>query len=116
MSLIPEFQLGLWNAWLLVLSFLLMFIILGVLDRLRGQKRSSRPRSPPLNEKEKKLDRIALLIFLAPVIYSFFLPLKLGTAWLYIGLLVHLFGIVFAIIAATNLMNTPLDRPATKGL
>ena len=116
MSLIPEFELGLWNAWILMLSFFLMVIPLWVLDRLRGQKGSGRPDTWPLNETEKKLDRIALLISLTYFIYSVFLPLKLGTAWLYLGLLVYLFGCIFGFVAAANLNNTPLDRPATKGL
>jgi len=116
MSLIPEFKLGLWNAWILILSYGLSFIVRYVLYRLRGQKGLGRPITPPLNEKEHKLDRIATLIFLASVIYSFFLPLKLGTAWLYLGLIVYLFGMIFNVVAGTNLINTPLDRPATKGL
>ena len=116
MLLIPEFELGLWNGWILILSFLLSFIVLGVLERLRGQKGLSRPSTPPLNEKEKKLNVIGIVIILASAIYSFFLPLKLGTAWLYLGLLVFLFGMIFNFVAATNLMNTPMDRPATKGL
>jgi len=116
MSLIPEFELGLWNAWILMLSSFLMIIPLWILDRLRGQKGSGRPHTWPLTATEKKLDRITLLIAGAFVIYSFFLPLKLGTAWLYIGLLVYLFGIAFTFVAGTNLNNTPLDRPATKGL
>jgi protein-S-isoprenylcysteine O-methyltransferase Ste14 len=117
MSLIPEFELGLWNAWIFVLSFLLMFVVWQILNRIhKGQKGSSRPNTPPLNEKEKKLHGISLLIFWASVIYSFFLPLKLGTAWLYVGLLVYLFGMIFHLVAATNFINTPLDRPATKGL
>jgi protein-S-isoprenylcysteine O-methyltransferase Ste14 len=117
MSLVPEFELGLWNAWIFVLSFLLMFVVWQILNRIhKGQKGSSRPNTPPLNEKEKKLHGISLLIFWASVIYSFFLPLKLGTAWLYVGLLVYLFGMIFHLVAATNFINTPLDRPATKGL
>ncbi len=116
MSLIPEFELGLWNAWILILSFLSMFIVFGALERLTGRKGSSRPMTPPLNEAEKKLDRIATLFFLVLAIYSFFLPLKLGTAWFYLGLLLHLFGWIFTIIAGATLMKTPLDRPATKGL
>jgi protein-S-isoprenylcysteine O-methyltransferase Ste14 len=108
--------LGLWNAWILVLFFLLMFVVFGVLERLTGRKGSSRPMTPPLNETEKKLDRIATLPFLVLVIYSFFLPLKLGAAWFYLGFLIYLFGWIFAIVAGTTLMNTPLDRPATKGL
>ena len=116
MSLIPEFKLGLWNAWIFVLSFLLMFIVWEVLNRLRGQKVSSRPDKPPFNESEKNLYGISQLIFLASVIYSVFLPLKLNTAWFYLGLLVYLFGMIFTIIAGTHLDTTPIDRPATKGL
>jgi len=93
-----------------------MFIGFYVLDRLTGQKGSSRPMTPPLNEKEKKLDYLGTLIILASAIYTLFLPLKLGTAWLYIGLFVYLFGMIFTVVAGTNLMNTPLDRPATEGL
>jgi len=116
MSLIPEFELGLWNAWVLMLSYGLMYLVLGGLVRLMGLKGSSRPITPPLNEKEKRLDRISSLIFLAFIVYSFFLPLKLGTAWLYIGLFVYLFGMIFTIVAGISFVNTPLDRPATKGL
>ena len=116
MSLIPEFEVGLWNAWILIIFYLSYFLVFFVYDRLRGQKGSSRPRTPPLNDTEKKLDWTAVMFFLAFVIYSFFLPLNLGSAWLYIGLFVYLFGMIFAIIAAINLLNTPLDRPATKGL
>jgi len=116
MSLVPAFELGVWNAWILTLSYLLYFVVFNVLNRLRGQKGSSRPSTPPLNEKENKLNVIGIVTVLASVIYSFFLPLKLGTAWLYIGLFVYLFGIIFNIVAGTNLHNTPLDRPATKGL
>ena len=116
MSLIPEFELGLWNAWILVLSFLLMFIVWEILNRLRRQKGSSRPDKPPFNEQEKRLYGISQLIFWASVFYSFFLPLKLGTAWFYAGLLVYLSGLIFTIVAGTSLDNTPINRPATEGI
>ena len=116
MSLVPAFELGIWNAWIFVLSYLLYYIVFIVYNRLRGQKVSSRPITPPLNETEKQLDRITVLILLAFIIYSFFLPLKLGTAWFYIGLAVYLFGVIFNIAAGINLYHTPLDRPATTGL
>ena len=80
MSLIPPFELGLWNAWIFVLSFLLLFIVFSVLDHLRGKKDSSRPDKPPFNEKEEKLYGISQLAILASNIYSVFFPLKLNTA------------------------------------
>jgi len=116
MSLIPDFELGLWNAWVFVLSFLLLFTVWEILNRLMGQKGSVRPNKPPFNEKEDKLYGISQLIFWASVIYSFFLPLKLGTVWFYAGLLVYLFGMIFTIVAGMSLDNTPMNRPATKGL
>ena len=116
MSLIPDFELGLWNAWILVLFFLLLFTVWEVFNRLRGQEGSGRPNKPPFNEKEKKLYGISQLMFWASVIYSVFLPLKPGTVWFYAGLLVYLFGMIFTIVAGTSLDNTPINRPATEGL
>ena len=116
MSLIPDFELGLWNAWIFVLSFLLLFIVFGALDRLRGKKGSSRPDKPPFNEKEEKLYGFSQLAIWASNFYSIFLPLKLGAAWFYAGLFIYLFGMIFVIIAGTKLDSTPVDRLATEGL
>ena len=116
MSLVPEFMLGLWNAWIFVLAFLLLFIIWGILDRLRGQKGSSRPDKPPFNEREEKLYGISQLALWASNAYSIFLPLNLGTAWFHGGLVIYLFGMIFTIISGITLDKTPVDKPATEGL
>jgi len=116
MSLIPEFELGLWNAWIFVLSFFSMFIVFKILDQFRGTERYSRPDKPPFSEKEEKLYGISQLAIWASNIYSIFLPLKLNTAWFYIGLFIFLFGMVFTFLAGTSLDATPTDRPATKGV
>ena len=49
-------------------------------------------------------------------IYTVFLPLKLGTLWLYSGLTVFLFGIVFTIVTIRNFATSPKDKVITKGL
>jgi len=116
MSLIPDFELGLWNAWMFVLSFFSLFIAFKILDHLGGKKRSSRPDKPPFNAKEERLYGISQLAIWASNIYSVFLPLKLDTAWFYAGLSIFLFGMVFTFLAGISLDATPMDRPATKGL
>jgi len=116
MSLMPEFELGLWNAWIFVLSFFSLFIVFKILDHLREKKRSSRPDKPPFSEKEEKLYGISQLAIWASNIYSVFLPLKLNTAWFYAGLSTFLFGMVFTFLAGISLDATPMERPATKGL
>ena len=116
MSLIPEFRLGLWNAWIFILSFLLLFIVFGILDKLRGKKRSNRPDKPPFDEKERKLYGISQLAIWVSNIYSVFLPLELNTVWFYAGLSTFLFGMVFTFLAGISLDATPINRPATTGL
>ena len=116
MSPIPEFELGLWNAWIFVLSFFSLFIIFKILDHLRGKKGSSRPDKPPFSKKEEKLYGISQLAIWASNIYSVFLPLKLNTVWFYAGLSTFLLGMVFTLLAGISLDATPIDRPATKGL
>jgi protein-S-isoprenylcysteine O-methyltransferase Ste14 len=116
MSLIPEFKLGVWNAWIFVLAFLLLFIIWGLLDRLKGQKSSSRPDKPPFTEKEKTLYGLSQLALWTSNAYSIFLPLQLATPWFYGGLVIYLVGMMLTLIAGTSLDSTPLDQPATDGL
>jgi protein-S-isoprenylcysteine O-methyltransferase Ste14 len=52
-----------------------------------------------------------------PIIYSIFLPLKLGTTWFYVGLPIALVGLVMYTIVWINLVSIqPGDGPATGGL
>ena len=122
MSLIPEFELGLWNAWILVLLLFvvemgLSFFIIRLFFNGTKSKESYRRHSirPQLSRLEKKLDHLSTVILIATLAYSIFLPLKLGTGWFYAGLLVYLFGMIFGFIAMINFAAAPLDKPATKG-
>jgi protein-S-isoprenylcysteine O-methyltransferase Ste14 len=51
-----------------------------------------------------------------PLVYSIFLPLRLGAAWFYAGLAVYLVGMAFVALAQTTFATTPPDKPATKGI
>jgi len=122
MSLVPEFELGLWNAWILVLSSYLivmglsLLIIRAFFTSNNKPVGSGRPHAPQLNEQEKKLYNISVVTLLATIIYSAFLPLKLGTGWFYAGLLIYLLGIIIGFIAMINFYTTPVDKPITKGV
>ena len=50
------------------------------------------------------------------LIYSIFLPLKLGTAWLYAGLAIYVISLIFSITALLNVALAPADKPITKGM
>ena len=114
MSLIPAFKIGLWNAWILIVYL----ILIGMVPMfLIGKERKQKMGWPPFNKTEKILALTTHAVIMpVAAIYSIFLPLKLGTAWLYVGLLVCFLGGVMAFTANINIAATPLVEPFTKGI
>ena len=55
------------------------------------------------------------VIYFPAIVYSIFLPLKLGTIWLYIGLPITLVGLLGSIVAMVNWAVTPAGEPVTRG-
>jgi protein-S-isoprenylcysteine O-methyltransferase Ste14 len=49
-------------------------------------------------------------------VYAVFLPLQLGTDWLYSGLIICLFGMIFTSVAILNFATSQKDKVITKGL
>ena len=111
MSLIPAFKLGLWNAWILTLPLIVLSIFVAkiLFKRESGE-------SPDLTNKEKVVFTAHHIIFLASIVYSIFLPLKLGTLWFYGGLLIYVSGMLFELLALLSFYNTAVDKPVTEGV
>ena len=122
MSLIPEFELGLWNAWIFMGSFVLVTAVLMTLiyryvwkdewKKAMGRLYIDVPRT----KTERRLTYIVYPVMGALLIYSIFLPLKLDTVWFYVGLFIYLLGVIFYIMAGVSFATTPLDKPVTKGV
>ena len=113
MSLIPAFEIGVWNAWIFILcSFIPLFITLMI---SKGREKGSNF-TAGFNKVQKNAHLSFHLIYILLVIYSIFLPLKLGTAWFYVGLTICLLGLVPYILAFVNVANTPIDKPITRGI
>jgi len=112
-SLIPEFELGLWNAWILVIPMLITFFF----DvRVTAARESGKSGDFELTKKESIIMNAVFLPMIVSFVYAVFLPLQLGTIWLYSGLLIFLFGMVFTIVAVLNFASSPKDEVITKGL
>jgi protein-S-isoprenylcysteine O-methyltransferase Ste14 len=110
MALTPAFELGLWNAWILVIPMLIIFFF----DVKVTAARESGDFQ--LTRKEKRiLNAIPLTMFVS-FVYAVFLPLQLGTTWLYSGLLIYMFGMVFTVVAVLNFATSPKNKLITKGL
>jgi len=111
--LIPAFELGLWNAWILVIPMLIVFFF----DiRVTAARESGKSGDFQLTRKENRLTYAVFLPMVVSFVYAVFLPLQLGTTWLYSGLIVYLFGIVFTIVAVLNFATSPKNKVITKGL
>jgi protein-S-isoprenylcysteine O-methyltransferase Ste14 len=113
MSLIPAFEIGLWNAWLLMLPLVLIPAIMGSVKKGLFKKTES---TVNLSKREKRVFVLSKVVLILTFLYSIFLPLRLGTLWFYIGLPISLVGIAMYIIVSVNIANTPVDRPVTTGL
>ena len=98
MSIIPAFELGLWNAWILIIP-LIIFWIVGV--KFLFSKRMPEA-VPPSKRKDRILLDLMVIVMLGSFIYSIFMPLKLGTIWIYVGLIFYLSGLIMIAITMIN--------------
>ena len=115
MSLIPDFELGLWNAWILLLWPLLLLVVLSLVIKIPETKEG---KSSTISSKTERIALLAYhIIAFIIILYSVFLPLKLGTIWLYAGLTIYVLDMIMYMIVLVNFATTPLDRePVIKGL
>ena len=113
MSLIPAFEIGVWNAWIFMLYHFLPMPLLMLIHKGATEKVEPKPHS----EIEKKTHPFIWIIWLLAVIYSVFLPLQSGTIWFYVGLPIALLGLITYTMVVVTFATTPLDKePLTKGL
>ena len=111
MSLVPEFELGLWNAWIFILPTIILSVVGSRVFGKRGAGAfSGRTR------KERMLDSVGTVIIFAFWVYSVFLPLKLGTLWFLAGFVIYSLGSVIEVSAMLGFATTPVDKPVTKGV
>jgi protein-S-isoprenylcysteine O-methyltransferase Ste14 len=115
MSLTPEFELGIWNAWILVLPMILSMIMVQSIF-MKKRDGGFKDESMIMNEKEKKIEKIHTIVTFALIIYPLFLPLQLDTTWFYIGFIIYLVCMIFSLLGVYNFATTPKDKPVTKGI
>jgi protein-S-isoprenylcysteine O-methyltransferase Ste14 len=118
MSAIPVFEIGVCNAWILLLFLPLHPLVMMLIDKLVGTGDIfKKMESPALNKAESIINIFgSYVLFFGLFIYSIFLPLQLGTAWFYVGLALCVLGVVTWIIAIVNIVGIPLGEPWNKGL
>jgi len=113
MSLIPDFELGLWNAWILMIWLVLQPIFANLF--IKDKKTSERLRTSVPVKHEKALNVISMAAVIIGFIYSIFLPIQYGTIWFYIGGLIFLLGFILYLSIIATLRTAATDEPFNKG-
>ena len=113
MSLVPTFQIGLWNAWIFVVYSLVLVFLLPAINK---SVRETGDSASVYNKRERIILYSYHIIVFLLLIYSIFLPLRLGTVWFYTGLPIALLGLAIYTMVIVVVATTSLDREVmTKG-
>jgi hypothetical protein len=105
----PAFEIGLWNAWVLQVLFFLTLIVPNILLSEEGKERTKRATESVPYRRTQKIMAYSTHIFIMPftALYSIFLPLKIGTAWLYVGLVIFALALAMSVVTSVNYATTP---------
>lgn len=94
-----------------------MFVPDFFLDK-EGRERTGRMRKMAPFKKAEKMLALCNHAIIMPfvIVYSIFLPLKIGTAWFYLGLPVFAVASVISVATIFSAASTPIDKLVTRGI
>jgi len=115
MSLIPAFEIGVWNAWILMIWLVIAFFLVPLNIIPKGREKGS-DFTAEFSKTQKYVLLSMHIIYLLSIIYSIFVPLKLGTVWFYVGLPIYLVGLIAYAMVWVGFATTPPDKLITKGI
>jgi protein-S-isoprenylcysteine O-methyltransferase Ste14 len=114
---VPLFKPGVWNAWVLALFVLLHPVVMNWVDKAFGTGDLSQKMGDVPDEASKKKSLSWPALFLVALfILSIFIPLRLGSLWLYAGLGIYFTGIVIFLSAIITAAKTPVGKVFTQGI
>ena len=113
MLLIPDLQLGLFNAWILMICLVILPIITNFLIKDKNTSKKLRTSVPV--KFEKALNIMSMLVVYLGFIYSIFLPIEYGTIWFFIGGIFFLIGFILYLSAIVSLRNVSANKSFDKG-
>lgn len=115
MSLVPAFEIGVWNVWI----FMVLLLVPYFLEPLKVIPQGREGGGNFVNEFTKTQKGIFFslhMLYLLMIVYSVFVPIKLGTVWFYAGLPVHLVGLVLYALVFVAFAKTPAEQLVTGGI
>ena len=115
MSLVPAFEIGVWNAWLFMSIFILQMIAVMLMGK-RMLERTGHPSMTRQSKPERYSGILGNTVWISATIYSIFLPFQLDTFWFYLGLVIFLAGFMILVLSTVSFASSPEDKPVTNGV
>ena len=110
MTLIPAFEIGLWNAWWFMIVFPLQWLAILIIPGHISERTGGVP------GQDKIVAFLANGLWVIATLYSIFLPFQVGTLWLWIGLSLSIAGLVILVLTTKSIAGTHADKPFTSGV
>jgi protein-S-isoprenylcysteine O-methyltransferase Ste14 len=114
-SLVPAFDIGVWNAWILMIWLVIAFFLVPLNIIPKGREEGS-DFTAEFSKTQKCAIRSIHVIYLLSIVYSLFIPLRLGAAWFYAGLPIYLIGLALYALVWVGFATTPPDKLVTRGV
>jgi len=115
MSLVPAFEIGVWNAWIFMVLLLVPYFLVPLNIVPKGREGGSNF-ADEFTKPQKGVFFSLHMLNLLMVIYSLFVPIKLGTVWFFAGLPVYLVGLILYALVFVAFTKTPAEKLVTGGI
>lgn len=114
MELFLNLEFGLFNGWILIVLF---FVVYGIMLIFFPKNVVARLYDRSGQRKHQVLCRLfGVILVLSWFILVSLTPLKIGDVVFVIGISIYSLGLIGFLIALDNFKNTPVDQPVTSGL
>lgn len=115
MSVIPAFEIGLWNAWWFMIIYPLQWLVVLIIPSRIGQ-RTSHAKDIINTRQDRIMSFLTQGFWIGATLYSIFIPFYLGTPWFWAGLALFIAGLLILVLASVAVFSTPADDPFTSGV
>jgi protein-S-isoprenylcysteine O-methyltransferase Ste14 len=118
MQIAPDLEVGLWNAWLVLLVFRVASFGPFFVSGARAEARMEGEPSFADAGRGTRMATIVTHAVLMPLtlLYGVFVPLERGGVWLAVGLVVSALAVALAFAASLVFVSAPVDTPMTHGV
>ena len=114
LTIIPEFKLGLVNAWIGIFAILLLPLIFRAFSGRKKFKKAAS--SEGYSKNEKRSVDYTMAVYYLIVLYSIVLPLKPASDTFYLGTFIYLIGIIGLLLAYGSFFSVEGGKLVTIGI